>query len=277
MSRFAPVVPVAIAAALQSNTSGDLFGRYHLVLAHDVLKPEHRELYRKIFERVRESYPDPFIILDNSVVELGEAMSLSKLCEAADIVRANCIVIPDVIGDGEATRGRALEFAEEYNSSKVAYPLMGVIQGRTLSSCMRTLEVYRTIPNLEYLGVPRILTKQHGSRSLFLTAYVRWTVATKKIHHGIHLLGFSDDILDDVACARLPFVQGIDSSVPIRAGSEGQTMVGALEDPSWSHILGPRGAWWEAVTDGDSGLIDWDTTRQNLRTYRRWIGDTNNA
>ena len=67
---------------------------YHLALTHLVLKySEYAEFYKKKREQ------GDFVILDNSLIELGKAASLHKVLEAAKIINPSEIVLPDVFND----------------------------------------------------------------------------------------------------------------------------------------------------------------------------------
>lgn len=275
MARFAPVVPVHMAASLQNGSQQrDYLGEYHLLLAHDVIdKPDQ---YREIYGKVRTDYVShSFIIMDNSIVELGKAMEIADLLRACQILRPDCLVIPDVMGEGEETRIKARSFVREYCQKALeleskgweAPPLLGVIQGEDVEDALETYMLYYSLPLVDYISVPRIITKQHGSRMPLLLAMQRQQ-GTLRSFQGLHLLGFSDNILDDVACARMPFVKGIDSAVPIRAGLGNIRM--DLNDVEWSKMVGPRGSFWEQPCD-----TGWDMClpciQTNLTTYRRWI------
>lgn len=266
MAKFAPVVPIQIAEQLQGDKiADDLFGGYHLILAHDVLaRPED---YARVYGRVKERFLDSFIILDNSIVELGKAMEIDDLLHAAAIVQPDCIVAPDVMGDGEGTRSLTRKFSDDYHHAtkhqRSPIPLMGVLQGATLEDCIHTYTLYSSLVNLALVSVPRIIVKQHGSRMPLLTELTRrWSF------RNIHMLGFSDDLLDDVACARMEIVKGIDSAVPIRAGLQGLDVI-------LSEIMdyGPRGDYWEYETHRITTLKAMCITG-NIRKIRRWIQPT---
>lgn len=275
MAKLAPVVPTHIAEALQGEVGknyGDALGGYHLLLAHDILaKPAE---YQRIYNKVRQDHHDSFIILDNSIIELGKPLPIKDLLEASKILRPDCIVIPDVMGKGDETRESAVQFTREYaqrifeldDDNPVG--LMGVLQGDTIGDVMSTMAVFYALPLIEYVGIPRVLTKMLGSRMPVLCAMQRSPacVASKyRSFAGYHLLGFSDNIIDDVACARVPWIQGIDSNVPVRAGAKGVTM--SIDDVSCNGRIGPRGDFWNSKMD-DTAL---DLARSNLSTYRRWI------
>jgi hypothetical protein len=148
-------------------------------------------------------------------------------------------------------------------------PLLGVIQGSTMEDALQTFMLYYTLPLVDYISVPRIITKQHGSRMPLLMEMHRVMGITRSFK-GLHLLGFSDNILDDVACARLPFIKGIDSAVPIRAALKGMRMSEAMDDGEWSMNVGPRGDFWEQPCN-DHWNRSLPLTRDNLELYRSWI------
>jgi len=246
----------------------DILGGYHLLLAHDVVK--HPSLYRRVYEEVRRRYEDSFIILDNSVVELGDAVGLSMMVEAAKIVKPDCIVIPDVMNDGAATRYRASEFGREYmrelhqdeELNELNIPLMGVIQGKHYDDWIESAFYYYCMPNVSYIGVPRVVTKAVGSRMPLLHSLLR-----HEYFQGVHLLGFSDNVLDDVCCARMPGVDGIDSAVPIRAALAGIPMT--IDQPK---DYGSRGHFWETSLEKVYRSVNAIT--DNVCLVRRWIGET---
>lgn len=273
MARFAPVVPVHMAVMLQE-TMEDHLGGYHLLLAHDVLdKPT---LYKGVYDnKVRGAYEDSFIIMDNSVVELGEAMPLEKLLEACRVIPPDCLVVPDVMGRGRETRELAQKFVREYVQRAPEImgednvpPLMGVLQGESVEDCLETLATFYRLPMVSYISVPRVLVKKIGSRAHILTdpGFIRMV----KSFDGLHLLGFSDDILDDIACARMPHVMGIDSAVPVRAGLAGLSIETALIDRTFSQKLGPRGDFWEEPLGRRWALAE-GSVKHNLRVVRDWI------
>jgi hypothetical protein len=274
MARFAPVVPIQIARELQSGPR-DYLGRYHLLLAHDILdKPDE---YREIYGKVREDYQDSFIILDNSIVELGKAMELEDLLEAASVVPPDCIVIPDVMGDGEATRQMAKDFVRrycQYFQDKQQFAdevpsLLGVLQGSNVDDAMETVAMMYSLPMVDYISVPRIFANEQGSRMPVLHELIRRD--TYKLFRGIHLLGFSNNILDDVCCARMQIVKGIDSAVPIRAGLKGMDICNSISNPEWSTGLGPRGSFWETPAEEIRRVVNMQGIWHNIDQYREWI------
>jgi hypothetical protein len=137
---------------------------------------------------------------------------------------------------------------------------------------METLVTFYMLPMVDFIGIPRVITKMLGSRLPTLMAMQQspaFIGRHGRSFSGFHLLGFSDDILDDVCCARVPWIQGIDSNVPVRAGKKGIKVSLDDLDPrnGWSARTGPRGNFWEdELFENDLSM-----TRHNLNTYRNWI------
>lgn len=116
------------------------------------------------------------------------------------------------------------------------------------------------MPRVRALSAPRIATATLGSR-MEVVMNIHRSYPT----HFLHLLGFSDNVLDDICCARVPGVSGIDSAVPIRAGLKGIVMVIDRPQP----IIGPRGNFWNCDIP-DAQLVE-HCIRINLEKYRRFI------
>ncbi len=241
-------------------------GNYHLLLAHDIIaRPSE---YEAVFSKKNPYWRlQRTIILDNSVVELKDPMVDVKLiAEAARIVDANVIVLPDVYKKGPETMASieaAVKPWAEYLDPILnkSYSFMVVPQGRTLeefAKCAEYLSDIRgiTIPNAGWWGIPRNMVEMTGYWAQFHPNPARpeyadeWVPGSRRLpllmcarlapHRAIHMLGFSDSIIDDWDCVRNAgqFVRGIDSAVPLRAGSAGIGM-------SWDlRHLGPREEGW---------------------------------
>jgi len=234
MAKFAPVAPLNIAINLANLGA---LGDYHLLLAHDVIasednKKEYRELYKPIVDN------GGLIIMDNSVVELGGAVNCATVLEAARVVNAEYIVSADAFLDMEGTMNATHRFIQDYYSYQWAEVprLVGVVQGRTTAECLMCADLYASIKAFRGIAIPRCLTPVLGSRMpLAIELYKRYSTRFSLWH----LLGFSDDLVDDVATARLPWIDGIDSAAPLRAGVKG---IG-FSMPAFD--AGPRGSFWE--------------------------------
>jgi hypothetical protein len=241
MTEFAPVAPIALLKQL-----GEDAGHYHLLLAHEVNDrlTEHRD-----FWDTKEHFDD-FVILDNSVIELGYAMPVGTMSATKGVLPFNTImVLPDIIGDSKGTIDAA---RGTLSSAKTTGPegFLGVIQGQSydeLMSCAYTM-VHEF--DLRYLSVPRHVVERIGSRK-----HITEAVTALADDIVVHLLGFSYDIEDDMASAHLRSVMGIDSAVPIWNDGELTTK-------------GPIGR-------RPTTYLNWDvlppTAVGNIRKVRQWL------
>lgn len=264
MPRFAPVAPLPILSALEKEDARAI-GTYHLLLAHDVVKSEQSSVgYADLFRaRLNPRFGARMqIIMDNSIVELGGAVDLETIKHAADIVRADCIVMPDVMGDGKATIELYKETVADphYEEVRAAYQIMAVPQGPTIDKFLDCLDFFAAQEEPpEWIAVPRIATEQLGTR-MMLAKLTR----AKFPRANIHLLGFSDNIVDDILTVRDAQVQamGIDSAVPIRAGSNGVQFQASRND------YGKRGDWWDTADKLTDDIL------ANVYYYRQYIGES---
>lgn len=249
MARFAPVAPAHIVAKLPAFERGD----YHLLLAHDVVA--NPKAYGDLFNHYGME-----IIMDNSVIELGGAVPLPTILEAAKIVQCSTVVLPDVLLDGKATVescSKALdewgpEFEKLYGSMN-KFGFMYVPQGKTIEEWAASAQALCDDDRINYWGIPRNLLLNKIDRRLAVDIAYALNPGRR-----IHLLGFSDDVINDVVTARDRRVLGIDSAVPLRAATHGIEM--AMVMPN----LPPRGNWWD--------VVQYDPMMAtNIERFKRWI------
>ena len=289
MPLFAPVCPPRIYKRLFLNTRSR--GMYFLLLAHDIIaNEENRSEYAKLFKS--RQFPAQ-VHLDNSVIELGDSVSMETLWDAADVVNANTIVLPDVLCKSQETVASTLRGYEDFmllkNTRTVdsRYPrnFMVIPQGETMAQWLWCLEsIVKEIgdKNIPWVGIPRNITGRIADTRRHAIE------ATQLLVPGamIHLMGFSDQVFDDFRCCFMNRVAGIDSAVPMRF--KGAFMISG--DP------GKRGNWWEEcewtpqmgenvdrVRDlilDHSGSVDEDAYRKSLEeaiaTPNNSTGDTVN-
>lgn len=246
--RYAPVGPLQ---GLRSLDDAKLLGDYHLLIAPIVLESDWA--YADFFTH---RHPDMTVIMDNGVIELGYPLDVPSLARAAKIVNASVVVLPDTIDDAKFTVKQARHAHKEYRRLDKLTPLMGVVQGRTFEECLECAEQLVGI-GVDWLAVPRGLTKNLGTRVPLVQ-----TVATE---HGlpIHVLGFSDNIEDDIkAAASHRLVQGIDAATPMWA-NQWLPLHPPVDEPK-SLGLGKRPEqFWHRGVDERAG--------HNVETVRRWL------
>ena len=240
-TRYSPIAPITLLEQMHEReiiNTDYILGNYLLLLAHDVL--EHKDRYGNLVDSIRRYYheaDDTFIIMDNSLVELGAAMPAEKVIEAAQVVEANCIMTPDALGGFEATKALVAEQHSELLTS--GFSLMKVPQGEgyvELIECVGCLdEVLSTSEHKSYWGIPRWIASNIGSRKTLV--YYIDEYFTSPIRN-VHLLGMSNDFGDDMASLALRNVMGIDSANPMVAGINEASFT---DGPS-HHF--PRGDYW---------------------------------
>jgi hypothetical protein len=197
--------PVEKAAADNAGVLGD----YHLLLAHKVVAEP--DAWLSFYEHLHETYPEPFVIMDNSLIELGEPLDAMALIEAASIVNASCIVLADSLSQAHETVRLSEAMANELERRNNKFPLMGVCQGWDIPELEFCANIFVTDLGVEYLCVPRVFCNTYGSRGPAIQA-------VQPYKRPIHLLGFSNDKWDDIASAKMNGVMGIDSAEPVWRG-----------------------------------------------------------
>lgn len=252
MARFAPVAPIGL---LEKLAEEGLLGDYHLLLTHEILEEQGR--FKALFGPDSQYYdgPNRCVILDNSVVECGQPAPIRDLMEAADVVHPNIIVLPDHLGDFSKTVVSSLRGYDKL-ANITNTPFMWVVQGQTREELAHSAMIGYELPQVTCLGVPKIITRDLGSRMPIVQS-----IRYMSENIPIHLLGFSDDLEDDINCARMPLVQGIDSNVPIRLGQHDRGLDWAEE----SHK--PRGDYFKTEQSKAHNV----QVRRNLYDIRRRI------
>lgn len=246
MTHFAPVGPLGVLRELPRET----LGNYHLLIAPKIL--ENPEGYEEFFKR------QDFVIVDNGVIELGYPMSVQQLYRAATIVRADVIVLPDTIDDLKMTTKQAHQNVGAFRSvdPNRKFKLMGVIQGIDYAECHACARAFMAL-GVDWFGVPRGLTPNLGSRvSLvreLLDLYPKMP---------IHVLGFSENIRDDIMAAAVPGVVGMDAATPLWYGNLQHTLP---QTPPTVAGYGrrPEGYWQSSGASYEANY--------NVGVVRRWL------
>jgi hypothetical protein len=260
MAQFAPVGPHQLLSKLSPHN----LGHFHLVLAHDVVA--HPEEWKDLFPKLST------IIIDNSVIELGESASVDTILEAYNILRSsernyNLVVVPpEVLNNPVETDKLFLKYYPTFHDKlDPATPLMYVLQGPSFHDTLSSVGLFRSrararkYSRLTWVAIPRSIVQSQGTRMWVTLECLK--LKLEKPYISIHLFGFSDIVEDDIMCAKLPGVASIDSAVPLRLGQQHRFF-----DPDhFGDQAGPRGDYWESPLDV---TIE---TMSNIITVRRLI------
>lgn len=178
-------------------------GAYHLVLAQYMLRDRAYMTAYKL--RHAQGH---FIMLDNGAAELGQSISFEHVMHVADELLPDEIIMPDVLGDGEATAQATFNSLRKVNENYRAV----VPQGRTWDEweyCLKRLLMFgcRTI------CIAKRYERLPGGRAHALNLIQ--SMDAHRSHH-IHLLGFNSEPLAEIrsALAAFSMVRGVDSAAP---------------------------------------------------------------
>lgn len=106
-------------------------------------------------------------ILDNSLIELGGALEIERVWEAAQRIDADEIILPDVFLDGErtlravdASLERLVHLDSHFNTnSGIRY--MAVCQGVDVREFEQTYRKLESYGEIEVIGIPKVCAKLH--------------------------------------------------------------------------------------------------------------------
>ena len=176
----------------------------HMFLTHLVEKyPEYAEFAKK-----EQGYK----ILDNSLIELGDAVSMHRVFQAAQSIDAHEVVLPDVFLNKMGTLTRTLNSLDELMALEkehgVRFNKMAVVHGKDEKEWFECFKILNSFHDVDVLGIPKVTHKLHPKgRPYFVNNILKHT--TKEIH----LLGIWNDF-HELDFIRYPGrVRSVDSSL----------------------------------------------------------------
>ena len=154
--------------------------KMHMFLTHLV---EKYPFYAKFAAEVAG-----YKILDNSLIELGGAVDLKRVLEAAEKIGADEIILPDVFQKGpetiEAVNKALEELYQMYPKRDWPFKLMAVAHGRDEDEWYECYHELLYHPDIDVIGIPKVLAKAHPQGRPY---FVNKLCDLKKKPH--HLLG----------------------------------------------------------------------------------------
>jgi len=250
----AVIAPTALLERYASLTN------YHLVLAHLVLgNKTYREFYK-----TRAAQGD-FITVDNSLIELGKPMPLKEVIEAAKLVDAQEIILPDFFRNCAATLKVTVEAYKEVLASPdfTRFKLMAVPQGSSALSWFYCYWVFSQIAGIDTLGIAKHTeTFCKGGRPALLGALVATESRAFMKEH--HLLGcWSDPTEVRKVSQRFKWLRSVDTSIAVLAGLEGKPFPDPIKGIGFERPEKPLN--FDATEDPYP-----DITMRNVQLYIRW-------
>lgn len=179
---------------------------YQLLLPQLITDPKYYRAY------LRARRDGAFMILDNGIAE-GIETNQVELHTRARQLMVNEIVVPDTLGDLEATINQAKQFEA---CARAEFRYMGVVQGQTLSECYDCIRIFSELPYIRTLGIPRhLLTTINEDARALIVAFVRRNFGWR---FAIHLLGTNRDYMNEFESYGQHYqdqgVRGVDTSAP---------------------------------------------------------------
>jgi hypothetical protein len=185
-------------------------GDLHMVLAHLVFEDaSYAEFY------ANES---KYKVLDNGAFE-GASQSIQRIIKAAKMVKADEIILPDILFQGRATvqaTKRAIDWLRD-RGMLGKYKLHAVPQGSDREEYWSCFKELYGIPEISVLGISKVSTPKAFCNQL---TKARLEVTSKlegeqllKDGKEIHLLGGSYDVLNEIR-QQPTLVRSIDTSAP---------------------------------------------------------------
>ena len=259
-TKFAPTCPAPLLQQL-AEKHPELRGDYDLVLSHDVAsRPIEYEAAFASFK----GHPSNIVIIDNSAAEMGCSVGPGIVKRAAELLSpyacVTIIVLPDVLMSRLKTL-RAVENAWHSPGWRwvfeSGYGCMYVPQGETFEDWCECLQGLAETYEPGWIGIAKNVQDKLGTSRLHAIHVTEALLPGAKIH----LLGMSDDFVDDVLAAKHPKVVGMDSAVPLR-----------LDEPLRIGMTGcpPRGSWWQDIANDDDPRLK-HMMIENLKRIKKWI------
>ena len=184
-----------------------------------------RQEYREYFLERKEL--GDTIMLDNGAYELGKAVDLTLLLQAARELQPDILILPDELMNGKSTIKLVKEFIQTHlkDGLKTQLPnteYMVVPQGASPEEWKNCLLALLSLDYpFHYWGIPKVSHLIFGGTRLEQCQ----EIIKAQLDSKIHLLGiWSDPIGEVLEVRRLPQVISIDSKVPVNLGTAGRSL-----------------------------------------------------
>lgn len=172
--------------------------------------------YAMLLAHLQDYYParvagdNCYRIIDNSLIELGGAVDMTYLIDAAIKCDANEIILPDVFCDREDTLKSVENSLEWLNKTGCAerFRLMAVCQGSTAKEFEDCFARLVGIPEIHCIGIPKVSETLHVEGRPFFE-YL-WEGCPKDIH----LLGCWTSLEEIKKYKHPEAIRSIDTCIP---------------------------------------------------------------
>lgn len=236
---------------LISQHGSALMGLAHLILkdSKDVEGGGYVSALRSLRSRRGDHLEHTPLIVNSGQMECGRALDIDDIKQAAEIVGADEIVMPDAFKDSEKTLNLLRVSLPAVKG--VSYSLMAVPQGRTsfewlecfMDIHLRYIRQDRTSKyKIHTIGIPKVVSTFAGE--FRGREYILDAIEAADLHKDcqFHLLGVWNDMYEVIRIAkRYPWMRSCDTSLPVYSGlgfkgrpEEWDNL--SAEDLKWSEI-----------------------------------------
>lgn len=242
--------------------------KIQMALTHLV---ESDDSYMEAYKEQSEKHGD-FIILDNSLIELGEAIvDMDKILSAAGKIGAREIVLPDVFKNGTESTALTISVAENYSWAHKKYDFMGVAQGLQLEEFIESFELLLDHELIDTIGIPKVMSTMEESeainRNYILGELFERGLLQEVLDKGknIHLLGawtISDMFLHP---KYFKYIRSMDTVLPNWEALHG---VSISDIPFAEREIRTEG---KVVHEDSEQVPPTELAKQNIETVKDWM------
>ena len=119
--------------------------------------------YAMLLAHLKDYYPERrskncYVIMDNSLIELGGSVDVETVYNAAKQCGADEFILPDVFQDADATIKEVTKsIGWLYTNDHIhEMKLMAVCQGATIDDFIRCFRTLEQIPEIHCIGIPKV-------------------------------------------------------------------------------------------------------------------------
>ncbi|MDO8570115.1 MAG: hypothetical protein Q7R97_00835 [Candidatus Daviesbacteria bacterium] len=191
---------------------------YHMVLAQRVLEDEHYANFYNLYKG--------FTILDNGACELKRSIHFEALLKVIELIHPNVAVLPDILGDSEATLKLSNLFLNKISQKDCENLIfMGVCQGQTKKEWLTSFNFFAKHDKVKMIGISNTEAMFKADKNTFSRVQTLKYLLDHNLlpqNKKIHLLGLPDSgHLELFKMKQYNCVEGVDTSAPVVHGTAG--------------------------------------------------------